>query len=189
MNDVTLILQAIDQGDPHKAYQLLPLVYDELRKLAAQRMAREAPGHTLSATSLVHEAYLRLVDGDQAQHWESRRHFFAAAAEAMRRILVENARRKQALKHGGGLNQQDLADIVIAVARPPDELLALNEALENLAADDSVAAEIAKLRLFAGLTLDDVANMLRLSLTTAHRHWTYARAWLRAELRDDPADG
>jgi RNA polymerase sigma factor (TIGR02999 family) len=134
----------------------------------------------------VHDAYIRLVDGNQSQQWQGRRHFFGAAAEAMRRILVENARRKQALKHGGGWSQCDLEEIVIAVARPPEELLALHEGLEKLAEDEPLAAEVAKLRLVAGLTLDDIAQMLGQSRTAIHRHWTYARAWLRAELRDDP---
>jgi RNA polymerase sigma factor (TIGR02999 family) len=185
MSDVTRILSAIEAGDPHAANELLPLVYHELRRLAARKMAHEAPGHTLSATSLVHEAYLRLVDVDHAQHWENRRHFFAAAAEAMRRILVESARRKQSVKHGGGLNQCDLQDVILAAGRPPEHLLSLDEALQKLAAEEPVAAQVAKLRLFAGLTLDDIADLSEMARTTAHRHWTYARAWLRAELSDD----
>ena len=180
MKDVTSILSSIEQGDPRAAEQLLPLVYDELRKLAAQRLAREAPGQTLEATALVHEAYLRLVDQKTAPRWDGRGHFFAAAAEAMRRILVENARRKQSEKHGGGVARRDL-DLVEPVAVASNDfsdLLALDEALTRFATIDPAKAELVKLRYFAGLTLDDCASMLGISLATAKRSWAYSRAWL-----------
>jgi RNA polymerase sigma factor (TIGR02999 family) len=180
MTNVTRILWDIDRGDPQAAEQLLPLVYDELRKLAAQRLAREAPGQTLQATALVHEAYLRLVDQETVPRWDSRGHFFAAAAEAMRRILVENARRKQSEKHGGGLARCNL-NLVEPVAPPSrdfNDLLALDEALTRFAAIDPAKAELVKLRYFAGLTLDDCARLLGLSLATAKRSWAYSRAWL-----------
>ena len=160
MNDVTRILSAIEHGDPRAAEELLPLVYDELRRLAAQRLAQEKPGQTLQATALVHEAYLRLVEGEEAQRWDSRGHFFAAAAEAMRRILVENARRKRAEKHGGQFERQDLDDVDIAAPAPSDDLLALNEALSKLEAEDPVKAQVVKLRYFAGLTEEDAASVL-----------------------------
>jgi RNA polymerase sigma factor (TIGR02999 family) len=182
MSEVTRILSAIEQGDPHAAEQLLPLVYDELRQLAAQKMAQENPGQTLEATALVHEAYLRLVDVEQAQQWNSRGHFFAAAAEAMRRILVENARRKKADKHGGARQRVDLADIEASSASRPDVWLLLDDALCCLTREDPAAADIAKLRLYAGLSVDDAARVLNLSRATAFRHWTYARAWLNAML-------
>jgi RNA polymerase sigma factor (TIGR02999 family) len=185
MNEVTRILSAVEQGDPHAANQLLPLVYDELRKLAAQKMAQEATGQTLQPTALVHEAYLRLVDVAKAQHWNSRGHFFAAAAEAMRRILVENARRKGSVKHGGGRQRLDLDAACSLVQVPEDDLLALDEALSRLAALSPVRAELVKLRFFVGLTMVDAAKVLRISLTTAERHWTYARAWLYAEILGD----
>jgi RNA polymerase sigma factor (TIGR02999 family) len=178
MSEVTRILSAIEQGDPRAAEQLLPLVYDELRKLAAQRLAQEKPGQTLQATALVHEAYLRLVDVDQAQHWNSRGHFFAAAAEAMRRILVEQARRKRRLKRGGECERRDLDDLEIAVQGPCDDLLALDEALTGLAQKHPEKAELVKLRYFAGLTVSEAAAVLGISTSTADRHWTYARAWL-----------
>jgi RNA polymerase sigma factor (TIGR02999 family) len=180
MTDVTRILSAIEHGDARAAEQLLPLVYDELRKLAAQKLAHEKPGQTLQATALVHEAYLRLVDQETASRWDSRGHFFAAAAEAMRRILVENARRKQSEKRGGGLARRDL-DLVEPVAAPSrdfSDLLALDEALTRFAAIDPAKAELVKLRYFAGLTLDDCARLLGLSLATAKRSWAYSRAWL-----------
>ncbi len=183
MSEVTRILSAIESGDPHAAAQLLPLVYDELRKLAAQRLAREKPGQTLEATALVHEAYLRLVDADQAQQWNSRGHFFGAAAEAMRRILVENARRKKRLKRGGGRIQLALAEQDLVVQESPDHLLALDECLTKLASEDASAAQVAKLRLFTGLSAEEAAKMLGLSRATAYRHWTYARAWLRCEIK------
>jgi RNA polymerase sigma factor (TIGR02999 family) len=183
MTDVTRILSAIVQGDPSAAEQLLPLVYDELRKLAAQKMAQEKPGQTLQATALVHEAYIRLVDDRQAQHWNSRGHFFSAAAEAMRRILVDNARRKQAQKHGGDRRRLPLDEVDLATWDPPEELVALDEALEGLAREDPQAAQIVKLHLFAGLSVDEVAEATGVSRATAYRQWTYARAWLRSEIR------
>ena len=185
MNDVTRILSAIEQGDPQAAEQLLPLVYDELRKLAAQRLAQERPGQTLQATALVHEAYLRLVDPDGAARWNSRGHFFAAAAEAMRRILVENARRKRRLKRGGDRRRIDLDQLRPVADSAPDDLLALDEALTRLAARDPRRAELVKLRFFAGLTMPEAARALGLSLATAERHWTFARTWLYAELSDE----
>jgi RNA polymerase sigma factor (TIGR02999 family) len=179
--DVTQILNAIEQGDPKAAAeQLLPLVYDELRKLAAARMAAEAPGHTLDATALVHEAYARLVGGEQPQDWDGRGHFFAAAAEAMRRILVEAARRKGRARHGGGRRRVELTDIPAAI--PDEDLLALDEALTRLAARDPVRADLVKLRYFAGLTVPRAADALGISVATAERHWAFARAWLFAEL-------
>ncbi len=185
MTKVTQILAAIDQGDPRAAEQLLPLVYSELRRLAAQKLAHEAPGQTLQATALVHEAYLRLVDVDQVQKWNSRGHFFAAAAEAMRRILVENARRHGRLKHGGTCVRADLLDADVAIQSPPDEVLAIDEVLERLGAEDFQAAELVKLRYFAGLSVEEAAEALGLSRTTAYRRWTYARAWVRCELLGD----
>ena len=162
--------------------QLLPLVYEELRRLAAQKMAQEKPGQTLQATALVHEAYLRLVDGAPVQRWESRGHFFAAAAEAMRRILVENARRKGRARHGGDLRREDFLDHNAGVDALPDEVLGVNEALAKLASEDPQAAEIVKLRYFAGLSVEDAARVLKLSRATAYRHWTYARAFIHCEL-------
>jgi RNA polymerase sigma factor (TIGR02999 family) len=184
MNEVTRILSAVKQGDPHAANQLLPLVYDELRKLAAQKMAREAPGQTLQPTALVHEAYLRLVDGAKTQHWNSRAHFYAAAAEAMRRILVEQARRKRRARHGGGRQRIDLDHACAMSEPPPDDLLALDEALSRLAAQAPVRAELVRLRFFAGLTMPEAAQTLCISLTTAERHWRFARAWLYAEITE-----
>jgi RNA polymerase sigma factor (TIGR02999 family) len=181
MTEVTRILSAIEQGDPHAARQLLPLVYDELRKLAAQKMAQEVPGQTLQATALVHEAYLRLVDDAQAQHWNSRGHFFAAAAEAMRRILIEKARRKRRLRHGGGRQRLDL-DQLDVMEESPEGLLALDEALEQLAREEPTVAEVVKLRYFAGLTIEQTAAALGISVRTANRHWSYARAWLYQQL-------
>jgi RNA polymerase sigma factor (TIGR02999 family) len=183
MNDVTHILSAIDHGDPKASEQLLPLVYRELRRLAQQRLAREKPGQTLQATALVHEAYLRLVEGEEAQRWNSRGHFFAAAAEAMRRILVENARRKRTEKHGGLLQRQDLDDIDIAAPASSQDLLALDEALAKLEAEEPVKAQLVKLRYFAGLGEDEAASVLDISRTSAQRHWRYAKAWLITELR------
>jgi RNA polymerase sigma factor (TIGR02999 family) len=184
MADVTQILFAIEQGDPHAAEQLLPLVYEELRKLAAQKLASEKPGQTVQATALVHEAYLRLVDVEKAQPWNSHGHFFAAAAEAMRRILIENARRKKADKHGGALRRVDLEDVELAASSTPETMLHLSDALDVLAQEDAAIAEVAKLRLFAGLSATDAAEILGLSRATAFRHWTYARAWLHARLRE-----
>jgi RNA polymerase sigma factor (TIGR02999 family) len=183
--EVTRILSAINRGDPAAADQLLPLVYDELRKLAAQKLAQEKPGQTLQATALVHEAYLRLVE-DSSRPWDSRRHFFAAAAEAMRRILVESARRKGRRRHGGGQQRQALDPDALAVEGPPDELLALHDALEQLAAHDPLKARLVELRFFAGLTLAEAARCLDISLSTADRAWRYARAWLYAAM-DGPS--
>jgi RNA polymerase sigma factor (TIGR02999 family) len=189
MSEVTRILSAIEGGDPAAAEQLLPLVYDELRRLAAQRLAHEKPGQTLEATALVHEAYVRLVGGDPAQRWNSRGHFFASAAEAMRRILVENARRKRRKKHGGGRQRIEL-DVALSTADPPHGLLALDEALARLAAVDPVAARLVELRYFAGLTTPAAAEILGISVRTAERNWTYAKSWLHRELADaDPAPG
>jgi RNA polymerase sigma factor (TIGR02999 family) len=185
MSDVTQILSAIDQGDPHAAEQLLPLVYEELRKLAAQKLAHEKPGQTLQATGLVHEAYVRLVDVQRAQHWNSRGHFFAAAAEAMRRILIENARSKAREKHGGDWNRVDFEELDVMTSVSPDQLVALDDALVRLAAIDELAGELVKLRYFAGLGLDQAAAVLNVSTATAYRHWAYARAWLRTELLKD----
>jgi len=182
MSDVTQILSQIESGDPSRAEQLLPLVYDELRKLAAAKLAHEKPGQTLQATALVHEAYLRLVDVRKAHHWDSRWHFFAAASEAIRRILVDNARRKQRLKRGGGRQQADLNEIEIAVAGPSDDVIALDEALAKLGQEHPERAELVKLRYFAGLTVSEAASALRISTSTADRHWTYARAWLYREI-------
>ena len=183
MSDVTRILSAIEQGDPNAAQHLLPLVYEELRKLAAQRLAQEKPGQTLQATALVHEAYLRLVEVEPAQPWNSRGHFFAAAAEAMRRILVEQARRKQALKRGGGQERQALDQIEITVPEMSDDLLALDEALSQLAVADAQAAELVKLRYFSGLTIKQAADLLGISPRTADHLWTYARAWLLQKIQ------
>ena len=185
MNDVTQILNAIEQGDPHAAAQLLPLVYDELRRLAAHKLAAEAPGQTLQATALVHEAYLRLV-GDGEQRWDSRGHFFAAAAEAMRRILVENVRRKRSLKRGGGRAREEFDELQLAAPEPVEDLLALDEALDRLAARDPVKAELVKLRYFAGMTIEQAAAALGISDATAKRYWTYTRTWLYQEIADNP---
>ena len=179
MTDVTTILSAIEQGDPRAAEQLLPLVYDELRRLAAQKIAQEAPGQTLQATALVHEAYLRLVGADQARDWNGRGHFFAAAAEAMRRILVESARRKNTLKRGGIRVQAEFDLANLADPERPDEVLAVDEALAALAAADAQAAELVKLRYYVGLSIPDAAKILNLSTRSAERLWAYARAWLR----------
>jgi RNA polymerase sigma factor (TIGR02999 family) len=184
MSEVTRILSAIEQGDPHASEQLLPLVYEELRKLAAQKLAQEKPGQTLEATALVHEAYLRLVDTEKGQHWDSRGHFFAAAAEAMRRILVEQARRKKAEKRGGARKRVDLADVDVASQASPETLLDLDDALSQLAQEDRDAADVAKLHLFAGLSVEDTAQVLGIARATAFRHWTYARAWLQAQLQE-----
>jgi RNA polymerase sigma factor (TIGR02999 family) len=184
MDEVSRLLNATAQGDPHAAAELLPLVYDELRRLAAQRLAQEAPGQTLEATALVHEAYLRLV-GDRRDAWDNRRHFFAAAAEAMRRILVERARRKRRVRHGGGKRRIDLEAACSLVQPPSDDLLALDEALSRLAALNATRADVVKLRFFAGLTMAEVAQALGLSLPTAERYWAFARTWLYAELTAD----
>jgi RNA polymerase sigma factor (TIGR02999 family) len=181
MNDVTRILSAIEHGDPQAAEQLLPLVYDELRELAAQKLARENPGQTLQATALVHEAYLRLVEQAPERHWERRGHFFAAAAEAMRRILVENARRKQCQKRGGGIAREQVApdDLALPRAMDPLEVLAVHDALDRLAQKSPRRAELVKLRYFLGCTLQEAAQILGISRPTAEEDWTYARAWLR----------
>jgi RNA polymerase sigma factor (TIGR02999 family) len=182
MSDVTQILNAIEHGDGKAADQLLPLVYDELRRLAAYRMANEAPGHTLQPTALVHEAWLRLV-GDEASKFENRAHFFGAAAEAMRRILVESARRKKRLKHGGQLQRVDVDEVELPLALPDDELLALNDALDRLATVDARAAEVVKLCFFVGLTQEQAGKELGISLATAERLWSFARAWLFQEMQ------
>jgi RNA polymerase sigma factor (TIGR02999 family) len=186
MSEVTRILSAIEQGDPSAAEQLLPLVYDELRRLAAQRLAQERPGQTLQATALVHEAYLRLVDTEQAASWSGRGHFFAAAAEAMRRILVESARHKQRLRHGGALQRHDLDGLDLASPQTPDELVALSEALDRLAGTNALAAELVKRRYFAGLTNEEAAKSLGVSPRKAHQIWAYARAWLLESLGHEP---
>src|SRR6185312_1716304 len=183
MNEVTRILSAIEHGESQAVEKLLPLVYDELRKLAAQRMTQEKPGQTLQATALVHDAYLRLVGLDDAQRWDSRGHFFAAAAEAMRRILIDNARRKRTEKHGGQRERLDLDAVDIAADAPSEDLLALDEALTKFAAEDPIKAEVVKLRYFAGLSEEEAARALGISRTTAHRHWHYAKVWLFRELR------
>ena len=190
MGDVTHILSAIEGGDLQAAEKLLPLVYQELRRLAAQRLAREAPGQSLQSSDLVHEAYLRLVGEGAQPQWDSHAHFFAAAAEAMRRILVENARRKKRRKHGGGLLRVELADAGSLAKGPTEDLEALDEALDKLAEEDPAKAELVKLRFFAGLTMPEIAKVMNISLATAERHWTYARTWLFAELKDrgDTAD-
>jgi RNA polymerase sigma factor (TIGR02999 family) len=182
MSDVTRILASIERGDPHAAEQLLPLVYDELRRLAARRMSEEKPGHTLQATALVHEAYVRLVDTERAQHFNSRGHFLAAAAEAMRRILVENARRKQSLKRGGGRRRVNLDESVAYADEPADSLLAVSAALDNLAGEDARKAELVKLRFFGGLSVEEAADVLGVSRATADRWWAYAKVWLYCEI-------
>src|SRR5213080_3842951 len=182
MSEVTRILSAIVQGDPHAAERLLPLVYDELRQLAAQKLAQEKPGQTLQATALVHEAYLRLVDGDKAAHWNSRAHFFGAAAEAMRRILVDQARRKQAIKRGGQGRRVPLDAADVGFTSPADELLDIDEALTRLAAEDAQAARLIQLRYFAGLSIEDAAEVVGISRSTAYEHWSYARVRLRTLL-------
>lgn len=184
MYEVTRILCQIESGDPSAAVHLLPLVYDELRKLAAARLAHESPGQTLQATALVHEAYLRLVGNHSDQRWDSRGHFFAAAAEAIRRILVENARKKGRVKHGGGKERVDLEQAVSVAAAGCDRVLALNEVLERFAELEPAKAKLVKLRYFAGCSIDEAAELLGISRTTAKRHWAYARAWLLAELHD-----
>jgi RNA polymerase sigma factor (TIGR02999 family) len=184
MSDVTRILSAIEQGDPHAAEQLLPLIYDELRKLAAQRLAQEKSGQTLQATALVHEAYIRLVDVARVKHWDSRGHFFTAAAEAMRRILVETARRKGRLKRGGAIRRQDLPVEAIVAPAPADELLAVHEALDQLESANRLAADLVKLRYFAGFTIPEAAEKLGISPRKVNQVWTYARAWLLVHMSD-----
>ena len=187
MSDVTRILSAIEQGDASAAEELLPLVYDELRKLAAQKMAQEKPGQTLQATALVHEAYIRLVADSKSRqpHWDSRGHFFAAAAEAMRRILVEQARRRHAAKRGGLRERVELPESRLTAPMPDDELLALNEALDQLASVDPAAAELVRLRFFAGLKTAEAAEALGISVRSAHDLWAYSRSWLRRKTKCD----
>jgi RNA polymerase sigma factor (TIGR02999 family) len=182
MNEVTQILSAIEQGDPHASEKLLPLVYEELRKLAAHKMAHETPGQTLGSTALVHEAYLRLLEHDQAPHWNSRGHFFAAAAEAMRRILIERARSKARVKRGGDWHRIDLETLEVDGGISSDQLVSLDEALAKLMQLDPLAGDLVKLRYFAGLSINDAAQALGMSTATAYRQWAYARAWLRSEL-------
>jgi RNA polymerase sigma factor (TIGR02999 family) len=189
MADVTEILSQIEQGDPNAAEQLLPLVYHELRKLAAAKLAQEKPGQTLQATALVHDAYIRLVDVEKAQHWNSRGHFFGAAAEAMRRILVDQARKKQSQKRGGLKRQEPLERVEIAVPELSLDILALNEALERFERVDKPAADLVKLRYYAGLTIPQAAEALGISATTADRYWAYARAWLHAEVKKGDSSG
>jgi len=185
MSEVTRILSKIESGDPSAAEHLLPLVYDELRKLAAARLAQEKPGQTLQATALVHDAYIRLVDVEKVQHWDSRGHFFSAAAEAMRRILVEQARRKRRLKRGGDQQRISLEQVELECGFPPDELLAVNDAITGLEAEDPEKAKVVQLRFFVGMNHDEVANALGISAVTSRRHWRYARAWLRRRLHDE----
>ncbi|MGO9462983.1 MAG: ECF-type sigma factor [Isosphaeraceae bacterium] len=184
MSEATQLLNAIVAGDPHASAELLPLVYDELRRLAAQRLAQEKPGQTLEPTALVHEAYLRLVGQREERDWNGRNHFFAAAAEAMRRILVESARRKRRPKHGGRLRRVDADLNLVAAHAPPVDFLALDEALTRLAEESPARAELVKLRFFAGITVSEAAEVLGISLATAERYWTYARTWLYTELSD-----
>lgn len=188
MTDVTQILSQIESGDPSASERLLPLVYDELRKLAAAKMTQEKPGQTLQATALVHEAYLRLVDGVQAQHWNNRGHFFAAAAEAMRRILVEGARYKSRVRHGRDCQRVELRDVVAPAAPAAETILAVNDAVTALATDDPVAADIVNLNFFAGMTLDETAEALGISRATVYRQWSYARAMLRMALSGNDLD-
>jgi RNA polymerase sigma factor (TIGR02999 family) len=185
MSAIVESLSAIQQGDPHAAEQLLPLLYDELRRLAAQKMAQESPGQTLEATALVHEAYLRLVGDKHPQLWNSRGHFFGAAAEAMRRILVERARHKQTLRAGGDHHRVELVDIAVASSGPDLDLIALSETLDKLAKLDPRAAELVKLRFFAGMTIESAAEVLGISTSTADNDWAYARSWLRVEMNAD----
>ncbi len=182
MHEVTRVLSAIEQGDPHAAEELLPLVYDQLRRLAAEKLAQEKPGQTLQATALVHEAYIRLVDVEKAQHWNSRGHFFKAAAEAMRRILVERARKKGRLKRGVGFRRLALEELDLAGDACGEQLLAFDESIEKLAAEDATAAELVKLLYYAGLGIEQAAEALGISIATGYRHWAYARAWLYCEL-------
>ena len=182
MSDVTRILSQIESGDPSAAEKLLPLVYDELRKLAAVRLAQEKPGQTLQATALVHDAYIRLVDVEKAQHWDSRGHFFAAAAEAMRRIIVEGVRRRRRLKRGGDRMRMDVGEFDLASEVPDERLLAIDESLEKLDREDPSAAALVKLRFYAGMSISQAADALEISRTNAYEQWAYARAWLRTEV-------
>jgi RNA polymerase sigma factor (TIGR02999 family) len=185
MHEVTRILDALDAGDPQAAAQLLPLVYEELRKLAAHRLAQEKPGQTLQATALVHEAYLRLVDVEQSQQWNGRGHFFAAAAEAMRRILIESARRKLSQKHGGDMNRLEFDDVEAATIQDPAQLLAIDDGLSELERLDSQAGKLFKLRYFTGCSVEECGEILGLSRASAYRHWTFARAWILKKLLHD----
>jgi RNA polymerase sigma factor (TIGR02999 family) len=194
MTEITDLLAAMEQGDPQAASQLLPLVYDELRKLAAHKLAQEAPGQTLEPTALVHEAYLRLVLNEKPSApaegpWSNRAHFFAAAAEAMRRILVEAARRKNRIKHGGGRDRLDIQELDVLVQPPSEDILALDEALTRLAREDPAAAQVVQLHFFAGLPIEQAAETLGLSRATAYRQWAYARAWLRCAIEGEPSAG
>jgi RNA polymerase sigma factor (TIGR02999 family) len=189
MNEITQVLERIQNGEPSAAEALLPLVYEELRKLAAQKMAQEKPGQTIQATALVHEAYLRLVDVEQPQRWDGRGHFFAAAAEAMRRILVERARRSKTRKHGGGRRRLDAYTAAIAAPKNDDDLVAIDEALDRLAALDPVKAELVKLRYFAGLTIEECAEALSISCATAKRYWAYSRVWLFEAINQENTKG
>jgi RNA polymerase sigma factor (TIGR02999 family) len=188
MNDLTNILKAIEAGDPRAAAQLLPLVYDELRRLAAQKVAHEKPGQTLDATALVHEAYLRLVEGGDPPRYSDRRHFYAAAAEAMRRILIDNARKKKSEKRGGQQQRVEWHDNIAAPAKPTDDLLAINEALNLLAAEDAESAQLVKLRFYAGLSVEDAGDLMGLARATAYRTWDYAKAWLRMKVGEPDSD-
>jgi RNA polymerase sigma factor (TIGR02999 family) len=187
MSEVTHILSALEQGDPQAADRLLPLVYDELRRLAAQKLSHEKPGQTLQPTALVHEAYLRLLGAEEGRHWDGCGHFFAACAEAMRRILVESARRKKRGKHGGHLQRVDLEDLDVLAQLPEDEILALDVVLTRLAEEDSEAAQVVQLHFFAGLSIEETAEMLGVSRATAYRHWAFARAWLRCAIGEGEA--
>jgi RNA polymerase sigma factor (TIGR02999 family) len=189
LSEVTRILSDVEQGDPHAAEQLLPLVYEELRTLAAQKLAQEKPGQTLQATALVHEAYLRLIDVEQVRHWNSRGHFFAAAAEAMRRILIENARRKKRGKHGGDRERVEIETASLPTRMSSEELVALDEALEKLKDHDPVKAQLVTLRYFGGLTIEQASEVLNISRVTAHRYWTYARAWLLRQMTEAARPG
>jgi RNA polymerase sigma factor (TIGR02999 family) len=189
MSDVTQILYAIEQGDPRAANQLLPLVYDELRKLAAQKLAQEKPGQTLEATALVHEAYVRLVDADKAQDWNSRGHFFAAAAESMRRILVESARRKRSIKRGGRHQRINLDGNLSFTPESVEDLLSLDDALRKLADEDPVKAQLVQLRYFAGLPVQQAADLLGISRATADRYWAYAKVWLYCQITGEEKPG
>ncbi len=185
MSDVTQVLAAMGRGDRHASEELLPLLYDELRRLAAQKLAAESPGQTLQATALVHEAYLRLVSGADVQAWDNRGHFFAAAAEAMRRILIENARRKLRIKHGGELERVDLNADLVAAPDEPERLIELDAALSKLAVEDPTAAKVVSLHFFAGLSLEEVGALLGMSRASAYRQWSYARSWLKCEIEQD----
>lgn len=186
MSDVTQVLAAIGRGDRHASEELLPLLYDELRRLAAQKLADESPGQTLQATALVHEAYVRLVSGREVQDWENRGHFFAAAAEAMRRILIENARRKLRVKHGGDLDRVELQVDIVAAPADPQRLIELDTALGKLASEDATAAKVVNLHFFAGLSLEEVGALLGMSRASVYRQWSYARSWLKCEMEGDP---